>query len=358
MTRPESSQREFDEFDSLVSLAVQGDRRTLGRLLTVIERGGEGADAVDALLYSQPGHGHRERSHVIGVTGAPGTGKSTLTGCLLETLTSTGKRPAVLAVDPSSPLSGGALLGDRIRVDNAASAPESPSVIRSRGSTSSSADSRPFIRSMATRGHGGGLALAVPAALRVFEACGYDPILVETAGVGQVELDVTSAADTTVVVLAPQMGDAIQANKAGLLEVADVLVVNKADLPRASDVRRDLEHMLDLGRATATSSLRSHRPEVLMTVAASGEGIDGVWRAIRGHHDNLVATGEITTRRTARIRQEIADRITRNLSDAAESLMQPDGGALSDALCERVSPSTAAAEITASLLRDSYRPSG
>ena len=154
----------------------------------------------------------------------------------------------MLAVDPSSPLSGGAILGDRIRMDNVAGG-------------------QAFIRSMATRGHAGGLALAVPGALRLFEACGFAPLVVETVGVGQVEVDVTRTADTTVVMVAPGMGDAVQANKAGLLEVADVLVVNKADRPGADDARRDLEYMLDLGHVTGAS--RHWRPEIIMTTATT-----------------------------------------------------------------------------------------
>ena len=170
-------------------------------------------------------------AHVVGITGAPGAGKSTLTGQLTHLLCERGLRPAVLAVDPSSPLTGGAILGDRIRMDDLAG-------------------DAAFIRSVATRGHSGGLALSVPGSVRAFDAAGYDPVIIETVGVGQVEVDVVGAADTTVVVVTPGWGDAVQANKAGLLEVADIFVVNKADRAGAADTRRDLELMLDLSHVT------------------------------------------------------------------------------------------------------------
>ena len=207
-------------------------------------------------------------------------------GHLVNEMADAGGQPAVLAVDPSSPLTGGAILGDRIRMDGVATG-------------------RAFIRSMATRGHAGGLALAVPGALRLLEACGFRPLVVETVGVGQVEVDVTRAADTTVVMVAPGMGDAVQANKSGLLEVADVLVVNKADRPGADDVRRDLEHMLDLGHITG---LTQHwRPEIIMTTATTGDGALKVHQAICTHRAHLAETGRLDDRRRARIRQEVAD---------------------------------------------------
>ena len=336
------------DLDALMSRAVARDRRALGQLLSVAERGDEASDGLEALLHARLRLQQRERPHVIGVTGAPGTGKSTLTGCLLRTLTDAGRRPAVLAVDPSSPLSGGALLGDRIRMVQTSSY-RTPSVEQS---TRSAVGHEPFIRSMSTRGHGGGLALAVPAALRIFEACGYDPILIETAGVGQVEVAVTRTADTTVVVCAPQAGDAVQANKAGLLEMADVLVVNKADLPQAQDMRRNLEHMLDLGAGTATAAARGQRPEVVMTVATSCDGADDLAQAIARHREGLISTTDITVRRQNRIRQEIADRIARDLDGAAQTMLRSAPRPLLDALSERASVSEAAAQITALLLRD------
>ena len=311
----------------LLERAVDGERRALGRLLSLVEQGGEPADELDEMVRDRaPGE-----APVVGITGAPGTGKSTLTGHLIDQMAVEGYQPAVLAVDPSSPLTGGAILGDRIRMDGVA-------------------EGRAFIRSMATRGHAGGLALAVPAALRLFEACGYGPLVVETVGVGQVEVDVTRTADTTVVLAAPGMGDAVQANKAGLLEVADVLVVNKADRPGADDTRRDLEHMLDLGHVTGQT--QHWRPEVIMTTATTGTGADQVRTAIQAHRAHLTETGQLETRRQARIHQEVLDRVTQHLDAAASNYLSTQPTALTEALEGNRTPTAAAAEITERLLSD------
>ena len=311
----------------LLERGVGGERRALGRLLSLVERGGEPADELDELVHDRaPGE-----APVVGITGAPGTGKSTLTGHLIDQMASEGRQPAVLAVDPSSPLTGGAILGDRIRMDGVA-------------------EGRAFIRSMATRGHAGGLALAVPAALRLFEACGYGPLVVETVGVGQVEVDVTRTADTTVVLVAPGMGDAVQANKSGLLEVADVLVVNKADRPGADDARRDLEHMLDLGHVTGQTQL--WRPEVIMTTATTGNGADQVRQALQAHRAHLAETGQLETRRQARIHQEVLDRITQHLDTAASHYLSTQPAALTEALEGQRTPAATAAAITEHLLNN------
>ena len=311
--------------DELLERAVNGERRALGRLLSLVERGNEAAEEIGEQVHGRaPGE-----VPVIGMTGAPGTGKSTLVGHLVKTMADAGHRPAVLAVDPSSPLTGGAILGDRIRMDGVAGG-------------------RAFIRSMATRGHAGGLALAVPGALRVFEACGYGPLVVETVGVGQVEVDVTRTADTTVVMAAPGMGDAVQANKSGLLEVADVLVVNKADRPGADDTRRDLEHMLDLGRLTGLT--QDWRPEIIMTTATNGDGADQVYRAIQAHQNHLSETGQLEARREARIRQEVRDRISRELDTAASHYLSTQPDELTEALEGHRTPAATAAAITEHLL--------
>jgi LAO/AO transport system kinase len=188
---------------------------------------------------------------------------------------------AVLAVDPTSPFSGGAILGDRVRMGQHA------------------LDPTVFIRSMATRGHLGGLSLAVPDAVRLFGAAGLGVIIIETVGVGQMEVEIASAADTTVVVVTPGWGDSMQANKAGLLEVADVFVVNKADRPGVREARRDLEQMLDLSRADAW------RPEIVETTASAAEGIDALWAAVARHRTHLETTGLLATRRTDRLAQEL-----------------------------------------------------
>ena len=245
---------------SLVEKASKGDRRSVGRLLTLVERGGSAAEQVAEVT-----HNLSDKSHVIGITGAPGAGKSTLTASLARDLATSEYKPAVLAVDPSSPLTGGAILGDRVRMEEASEAGA-------------------FIRSMATRGHAGGLALAVPGMVRVFDAFGFNPIIIETVGVGQVEVDVASAADTVVVVVTSGWGDAVQANKAGLLEIADLFVVNKADRPGASDARRDLELMIDLSQLTGQTV---RRPEIVMTTATEGEGLDEFKKAISDHREFL-----------------------------------------------------------------------
>ncbi len=278
----------------LVERARTGDNRAVGRLLTLVERGGPVADQIAELT-----HPLRGNAHVVGVTGSPGAGKSTLVGRLLAEWVAQGFRPAVLAIDPSSPLSGGAILGDRIRMDDVV--PEGT-----------------FVRSMATRGHQGGLALAVPGAVRVLDAAGFSPVVVETVGVGQVEVDVVAAADTAVVVATPGMGDAVQANKAGLLEVADVFVVNKADRPGASDTRRDLQLMLDLAHVTG-QDVDEHgtyfRPEIVMCTATSGDGAAATIDEIHKHMAHLKASDGLSRRRALRVRAEVRSRAERILMD-------------------------------------------
>jgi LAO/AO transport system kinase len=313
----------------IVAAARGGDRRAIGRLLTLVERGGAAADEVTALTHPTSG-----AAHVVGMTGAPGAGKSTLTGQLVAAVAAAGGRPAVLAVDPSSPLTGGAILGDRIRMDDVAH----PGA---------------FIRSMATRGHHGGLALAVPGAVRVFDAAGFDPILIETVGVGQVEVDIARAADTTVVVVTPGWGDAVQANKAGLLEVADVFVVNKADRPGANDARRDLELMLDLSHITGQDRRQGHRPEIVMTTATKGDGAAEVWAAIVRHRQHLTETGRLAARREARLRREVRDHLERALLAAADQALDVPAAAsaLAEVHAHRRAPTEVATAVLAKLLR-------
>ncbi|SUZ91522.1 uncharacterized protein METZ01_LOCUS44376, partial [marine metagenome] len=301
----------------LVTTACSGDRRAAARLLTLVERGGEPADAV-----AEATHPLAAGAQVVGITGAPGSGKSTLTDGLAASLAGAGRRPAVLAVDPSSPLTGGAILGDRVRMEAAATAGA-------------------FIRSMATRGHAGGLALAVPGMIRVLDACGFDPVLVETVGVGQVEVDVASAADTVVVVVTAGWGDAVQANKAGLLEIADLFVVNKADRPGAHEARRDLELMLDLSEVTGQAV---DRPAVMLTTATEGTGIDDLWSAIQAHHARLVTEGRLVGRRTRRHRAEVRSRLEHLLTEAVEDRIA-DLPALPDGV-----PGTVARRLAAELL--------
>ncbi len=248
------------------------------------------------------------RARVVGLTGPPGVGKSTSTSALLTALRGEGLRVGVLAIDPSSPFSGGALLGDRIRM------------------TEHATDPGVFIRSMATRGHLGGLSWATPQAVRVLDAAGFDVVLIETVGVGQSEVDVVKLADTTVVLLAPGMGDGIQAAKAGVLEIADVFVVNKADRDGADATVHDLKQMISLARREVRGP--SWRQPIVRTVAAKGEGVDEVVSALRTHHEWLVAHGELDRRRAARAREEVAAIALRRLH--AELADLRDGDRLGD----------------------------
>ncbi len=333
--------RKRSSVDELYTEAKQGRRLALGRLLTMVERGGHDAELISELATPDAG-----RAHIVGITGAPGAGKSTLTGRLVGLLATAGRRPAVLAVDPSSPLTGGAILGDRIRMDdwNASgfNTPVADDV----------ASEKVFIRSMATRGHSGGLALAVPLAVRLFDAMGYDPVIIETVGVGQVEVDVVGAADTAVVVMTPGMGDAVQANKAGLLEVADVFVVNKADRPGADDVRRDLNLMLDLSHMTGQEDEDGYRPPIVMSSALDGEGADMVWVAVEDHLRLLDETGRRAVRRRHRIRTEIRARMEQTLASRIADAMNSDMGNDLVAMVEQasLSPSSASAKLLDRLL--------
>jgi LAO/AO transport system kinase len=263
----------------LVERARAGDARSVARLISLVEDGSPLLREAMAALLPYGG-----KATVIGLTGAPGVGKSTTTSALVTAYRSLGKRVGVLAVDPSSPFSGGALLGDRVRMQEHA------------------LDRDVYIRSMASRGHLGGLSWTTPQALRVLDAAGCDVVLVETVGVGQSEVEVAGLADTTVVLLAPGMGDAIQAAKAGILEVGDVYVVNKADRDGADATVRELRHMLTLGERRAPGDWR---PPILKTVAARGEGVDEVVEALQKHHGWLEETGQLHRRRLRRAADEV-----------------------------------------------------
>ncbi|GAA1303890.1 methylmalonyl Co-A mutase-associated GTPase MeaB [Pseudonocardia xinjiangensis] len=264
----------------LVGRARRGEQLAVARLISLVEDGGDTGQLREVAAALAPYTG---RAHVVGLTGPPGVGKSTSTSVLVRALRAQGRRVGVLAVDPSSPFSGGALLGDRVRMGEHAT------------------DDGVFIRSMAARGHLGGLAWSTPQALRVLDAAGCDVVLIETVGVGQSEVEVVSLADTTVVLLAPGTGDGIQAAKAGILEVADVFVVNKADRDGADQAIRDLRHMLSLGEPPAGGW---ERP-VVRTVAARREGVGDLVAALDAHRDWLDAVGERERRRLRRAEAEI-----------------------------------------------------
>ena len=259
--------------------ALAGEPRALARLLSLVEDESPQVRSVIKDLLHQTG-----RARIIGLTGAPGVGKSTVTGALVGAFRAVGARVAVLAVDPSSPFSGGALLGDRIRMQEHA------------------VDDRVFIRSMASRGHLGGLAATTPQAIRVLDAAGFDPVIVETVGVGQAEVAIASLADSVAVLLAPGMGDAIQAAKAGILEVADLFVVNKADKADAQQVVRDLRGMI----ALASRAEDDWKPPIVATVAVRNEGIQELVSRLNQHWSWLNETGELKKRRLARVREELA----------------------------------------------------
>jgi len=293
--------------DDFIAAACQGDRSALARLLSIVERGGDGARAVGRAM-----HGRGSYAYTIGITGAPGSGKSTLTSALVDVVRAAGEPVAVLAIDPSSPFSGGAILGDRVRMGDHA------------------LDEGVFIRSMATRGHLGGLAVAAPEAVRVLTAAGYPWVILETVGVGQVEVEVVGQADTTLVVVNPGWGDAVQANKAGLMEIADVFVVNKADRPGAQETARDLERMLDIAVPTSREPDR-WRPPVLCATATSGEGVDGVWGAVSDHRAHLVASGGLAERRHRRASEEVTRLVAAALLEQARTMTtSPEAAALAD----------------------------
>ena len=272
------ARRAEQSVDDLVGRAREGDARAVARLISLVEDESPRLREVMAALVLHTGN-----AQVIGITGSPGVGKSTSTNALVGELRKQDKRIGVLAVDPSSPFSGGALLGDRVRMQDHA------------------LDRDVYIRSMASRGHLGGLAWATPQALRVLDAAGCDVIIIETVGVGQSEVEIAGLADTTLVLLAPGMGDGIQAAKAGILEIGDVYVINKADRDGADQVRRDLRSMLALGERPEGA----WKPPIIKTVAHKGEGMDEVVAALDAHRDHLESSGEMERRRTRRARDEI-----------------------------------------------------
>ncbi|MEV6108420.1 methylmalonyl Co-A mutase-associated GTPase MeaB [Streptomyces sp. NPDC051940] len=263
---------------TLVAQAREGRPRAVARLISLVEGASPQLREVMAALAPLTGG-----AYVVGLTGSPGVGKSTSTSALVSAYRKRGKRVGVLAVDPSSPFSGGALLGDRVRMSEHAS------------------DPGVYIRSMATRGHLGGLAWSAPQAIRVLDAAGCDVVLVETVGVGQSEVEIASQADTSVVLLAPGMGDGIQAAKAGILEIGDVYVVNKADRDGADATARELNHMLGLGEARQPGDWR---PPIVKTVASRGEGVDEVVEALEKHRAWMEEHGVLASRRLSRAANE------------------------------------------------------
>ena len=294
----------------LAEAAMDGDRRALARLLTAVENRTPTAEAALRRLYPVAG-----KAHLVGITGPPGSGKSTLVAALIGVVRAAGRAVAVVAVDPSSPITGGALLGDRVRMQSYAGDPDV------------------FIRSMASRGHAGGLASTTTTAAAVLDAAGFDLVLIETVGTGQSEVEVAAAADTTVVLEAPEMGDEVQAIKAGLLEVADLVVVNKGDKPGALRTAAQLRAMLvpTVGR-TPTDRPTPKRPEVMVTTASTGEGVPELLAALDRHRatDHAAETGGARrTRAEAQVWAILGERLR-------ASLVAPERRAGTDAILEDV----------------------
>jgi LAO/AO transport system kinase len=277
----------------LFDAACAGDRAALARVLSLLERGDTVAREVGRLAYKKSGS-----AYTVGITGAPGAGKSTLTSSLITHLRKQQLEIAVLAIDPSSPFTGGAILGDRVRMQDHAT------------------DPGVFIRSMATRGHLGGLSLSTPEAIRMLDAVGRQWILVETVGVGQVEVEIAGKADTTVVVLNPGWGDSVQANKAGLMEIADIFVINKADRKGVEETRRDIEQMLELSDLPH----EAWRPPIIATIGNTGEGVPALWDAVLEHRQAIETTGELKSRRDFRLREELREIVARRLEQRAREI--------------------------------------
>jgi LAO/AO transport system kinase len=304
------------DVDALVAGVLARDPRSVARAISLVEDGDDGLAEISAGIYE-----HTGGAATIGLTGAPGVGKSTLAAALVRQARREARRVAVLAIDPTSPYTGGALLGDRVRMQEHATDPDV------------------FIRSMATRGHLGGMALATPEAVRILDAAGFDLVIVETVGVGQAEIEVAAATDTALVVLAPGLGDAVQMAKAGILEVADVFVVNKADRDGAAEVQRELRQMLHLGAA------RPWEPPVLATSATSDEGVDELWLAVARHRAHLEASGSLGARRHARVVQEVEALAAERFRQASVRALAADGDLAERLRTRTIDPYAAANEL-------------
>ncbi|HXC79123.1 MAG TPA: methylmalonyl Co-A mutase-associated GTPase MeaB [Candidatus Acidoferrum sp.] len=299
-----------------------GDIRALARAISLVERRDPDVRALET-----PPKGNQSAAAVVGFTGAPGTGKSTLVDGLVTLLRKQDKSVAVIATDPNSPFTGGAILGDRIRMQRHA------------------LDPKVFIRSMGARGHLGGLSLAAREAIRLLIAFGFDQVILETVGVGQSELEVAAVADTTVVVMTPNLGDGVQMIKAGILEIADIFVVNKADLDGYQRVAMELRAMLSLNspRATGAAS-KPWKPPILTTVAARQEGIDELWAAIESHRSYLGSSGRAQELAAKRLKDETAE-VVADLARGEARLALGEDGALTEQLLRDGSPYRAAEEI-------------
>jgi LAO/AO transport system kinase len=304
------------DVSEVIEGVLRGEPRAVARAISLVEDGAPDLPELSAAVFP-----HTGAAWSIGLTGSPGVGKSSLAGSLVTTARSHDQRIAVLAVDPSSPFTGGALLGDRVRMQEHAT------------------DPGVFIRSMATRGHLGGMALAAPEAIRILDASGVDVVVVETVGVGQAELEVATATDTTLVVVQPGWGDAVQVAKAGILEVADVFVVNKAELDGANLAVRDLESMLRLGGRPPWI------PPVVKVSTRTGEGVDDLWEAISSHRSHLETSGGLAQARAARVRREVEGIAAELLGRGAGRVLDDDPELTTQLETRRIDPYAAAAQV-------------
>ena len=298
----------------LIDGVLARDTRAIARAISMVEDGVEGLAELSAGVFP-----HTGRAATVGLTGSPGVGKSTLGGALVRAVRERERSVAVLAIDPTSPFTGGALLGDRLRMQTHAT------------------DPGVFIRSMATRGHLGGIALAAPEAVRILDAAGYEVVIVETVGVGQAEVEVAAATDTTLVVVTPGWGDSVQVSKAGILEIADVFVVNKADRDGADAAVRDLLQMIGMGPELDWT------PPVVRTVAGTGEGVDELWGAVEDHGAYLEATGGLARDRRSRLVREVETLTAERLRDRVRALLGSDVALALDLVERRADPYATAA---------------
>ena len=281
----------MSQIENMLEAAAGGERVALARLLSLVESGDDNLLAIEDAIRSRSGN-----AFVIGITGPPGAGKSTLISALLPHAIAARGCAAVLAVDPSSPFSGGALLGDRVRMQG-----------RNYGS-------KAFVRSMASRGDVGGLARATSTCVRIFDACGWPVVVIETLGIGQAELDIMDLADAVVVVLNPEWGDTFQANKAGLTEAGDIFVINKSDKPGVAQTRKDLQESLSL-------LTTSRKPAIVETVAANDEGLAELWQAIGKFEQQLSVDGSLFERRKQRQKTLIRKILHRQLDQKVDAVI-------------------------------------
>ncbi|HEY9783810.1 MAG TPA: methylmalonyl Co-A mutase-associated GTPase MeaB [Candidatus Obscuribacterales bacterium] len=314
--------------ETLTQELLSGNRRALARAISLVEDGGPQAARLVKKLFKESGH-----AHLIGVTGSPGVGKSTLVDALITQIRKAGLRVGVLAIDPSSPFTGGAILGDRIRMQD------------------HTLDKSVFIRSMANRGHAGGIAMATYDAVRMLEASGCDVVIIETVGVGQSELAIAQTADTTILVLMPGSGDDIQAIKSGIMEIGDIFVVNKGDLPGANKTATDISQSLEL-----TSFTTSWRPPVIVAISETGEGVDKIWQAVKDHHQFLSQSGQLTERRKQKVQAELGELVAEMARDNLKEVLESckDTQELLDQIVERkVDPHSAAEKLARNLFGES-----